>query len=291
MFNGEELKMNKYFKIISAAFLITLSYVSFAQDTELYVNNINSGENARPKVLIIFDNSGSMKNIVPGTPASYDSSITYDTQGSINSSRLYWSKGGTPPSKTSNEYILVNSNRCASSQASLNTTGFYTDYSRVWRANSSGKVRWRGVGDNSGTRNSSFIDCFRDYEDQIAQNPGSPAQADGYPRNSNSGPYTNNHGSSNVNWNGWTNRTFYTANYMNWYYDESLAGTDMKRIDIAKNVVSNILDSNPNVDFGMMVFNHNGSGKPSGGRVVRNIDENMTTAQRDGTTRKLENNG
>ncbi len=274
--------MKKYTKIISTAFLIMLSYVSFAQDTELYVNNINSEQSARPKVLIIFDNSGSMNNIVPGTQANYDPNITYSKQGSIKSSRLYWSKNGTPPSKTSKQYILVNSNRCASSKNTLNTTGFYTDYAKVWR-NSNNKVRWRSVSNNNGTRNSSFIDCFRDYKDTIAQNPGSPAQADGYPLNNNSGPYTDNHGNSNAKkWNKPKhNRTFYTANYMNWYYDDSQSGVDMKRIDIAKNVVSNILDSNPNVDFGMMVFNDNYSSKPSGGRVVRNIDENMTTTQRE----------
>ncbi|VAW88335.1 Type IV fimbrial biogenesis protein PilY1 [hydrothermal vent metagenome] len=270
--------MNKYTKIISTTFLIVLSYVALAQDTELYVNNVNSGEGARPKVLIIFDNSGSMSNIVPGTQPSYDSSIIYNPQGSINSTRLYWSKSGTPPSENSSEYILVDSNRCASSQGTLNTTGFYTDFSRVWRANKEGKLRWRSVSNNSGTRNSSFIDCYRDYEDQIATNPGSPAQADGYPLSKNSGPYTINHGSSNAKWN--SNRTFFTANYMNWYHDSSL-GTDRKRIDIAKDVVTNIIGSNPNVDFGMMVFNHNGSGKPSGGRVVRKIDEDMTMAQRD----------
>jgi len=272
--------MNKYTKIISTAFLITLSYISFAQDTELYVNNINSGQSGRPKVLIIFDNSGSMNNIVPGTQASYDPSITYNTQGSINSSRLYWSKKGTPPSENSKKYILVNSNRCASSQASLNTTGFYTDYIKVWKPKN-GTVLWGSVRENKDTRNSSFMDCSRDYEDQITQNPGSPAQADGYPLNTSSGPYTSNYGISDATWKKKHNRTLYTANYMNWYHDDSSSGIDMKRIDIAKDVVSNILNSNPNVDFGMMVFNHNGSGKPSGGRVVNKINENMTIAQRD----------
>jgi type IV pilus assembly protein PilY1 len=45
-------------------------------------------------------------------------------------------------------------------------------------------------------------------------------------------------------------------------------------------VVSGIIDSNPNVDFGLMVFNTNGSSGPHGGRVAQGIKENMTDAQR-----------
>ncbi len=252
---------------------------TYSQDTELYVGNTSAVTSGRPKVLIIMDNSGSMNRIVPGTRTIYDPTITYPTQGNIQSDRIYWSKNGTPPNATTGKWLLADSNRCASSMAALSSIGTYTDYVSVWRPKK-GKYRWRSVNKSSGARSSEYIECKTDVDNENASNPGSPTQADGYPLNSNSGPYTASYSSTNVKWSKLPAITLFSANYMNWYHDPNSAGIDRKRIDIAKEVVTNIIDSNPNVDFGLMVFNTNTSGGPHGGRVVQGISENMTDSQR-----------
>lgn len=272
--------MTKCLIKLCAIVLAAHSAVLWADDTEIYVAyNASGGNTVRPKVLIILDNSGSMSTLVEGNKPEYDPATTYTAQGSVTTGRLYWSTDGRPPAADSDQYFLASSNRCATSSASLSSTGFYTDYFSAWRAKN-GTLRWRTVNDSSGTRGSSYVDCAADVNASNAANPGSPAQGNGYPLNTNAGPYTANVADSNVDWNGMEAITVFTANYMNWYHDASLAAPSKSRIQIAKETVTNIINSNPNVDFGLMVFNRNGSGQPDGGRVIARIVENMTAAQR-----------
>ncbi|MGL5391973.1 MAG: hypothetical protein ACRDA8_11490, partial [Shewanella sp.] len=70
--------------------------VSFADDTELYVSESSVRTGNRPKVLIIFDNSGSMKTIESTSTGNYDPNIKYEAVGSANSYQgrmLYFTKG------------------------------------------------------------------------------------------------------------------------------------------------------------------------------------------------------
>ena len=266
-----------YFSLFILIFPFNVSS-PLADDTELYVTNLDASTNGRPKVLIIFDNSGSMTNIVPGTKPEYDANTIYNTQGDISSERTYWSTDGTPPELNTDHYFLTDSNRCESALNSLNTAGTYTDYIITWRSKNNAYT-WLNVNDSDGTRTSSYIDCKTDVDNANSGNPGTPAQANGYPLSTNSGPYTDDIANSDVNWNKKT-KTLFTANYMNWYHDSSLATEDRERIDIAKEVINNIVNANPNVDFGLMAFNTNNSSGPHGGRVVQGITENMTDTQR-----------
>ena len=272
--------MKKLSIILFLSLIIVIT--THADDTELYVGNVDAASSGRPKVLIILDNSGSMNTMVPGSPPSYDPTNIYPNQGSILNSRIYWSYNATPPGKDSDNYIQVDSNRCASSQNSLDTTGMYTDNIAVWRKNKKNVYRWRKINDSSGTRNSAFVDCKSDFDNSIVTNPGDPVQADGYPLNTSSGPYTHDKSSSKVPWSKRGPVNLFSANYMNWYHNKSLASSDRPRISIAKEVVKNIIDSNPSIDFGLMVFNQNGTYGPHGGRVVTGIKEGMTDADRTG---------
>jgi len=255
-------------------FLVILCMTAMGQDTELYVG---SNQNGRPKVLIILDNSGSMSTLVS---SGYDSSITYSQQNGIQSDRLYWSNDfyGKPPNQDTIQYVNKSSNRCASSVAPLDTDGTYTDYLRAWRQSSSGTLNWEELNNNSQTQSSAHIDCYRDVNEPNSSNPGI---ADGFPENT-SGPYATTVNSSIINSNG--ERNLFTANFMNWYYDPSRPA-EKKRIEIAKEVLTNIINSNPNVDFGLEVFNYNATasvtdGPPHGGRIVSKINKNMTGTQR-----------
>lgn len=93
----------KRIAVASLFALIGISGATFADDTELYVFG-NKGEGSRPKVLIIFDNSGSMSTIEEDEVAGYnpnyvqdDGTEGYPAVGSSNAYQgrmLYFTKGG-----------------------------------------------------------------------------------------------------------------------------------------------------------------------------------------------------
>ncbi len=95
------------------------------------------------------------------------------------------------------------------------------------------------------------MDCHADVTGTNPNNPGTPVQSDGYPTDT-SGPYGATPG---VSWSGDSAATLYSANYMNWYHNASLGGVTRTRLAVAKDVVTDIIDANVGVDFGMMVFN------------------------------------
>ena len=119
-----------------------------ADDTEIFSSQylLSSGSAARPKVLIILDNSGSMETIVPSEPKPYDPGTTYPTVGSISSDRIYWSTGSSPPGSGTDQWFTAAQNRCASSFVPLDNegVGFYQDNVLRWRESSSCWWCWGG---------------------------------------------------------------------------------------------------------------------------------------------------
>ena len=244
-----------------------------ADETEIFRSSFDvSG--SRPKVLIVFDNSGSMDTRAQTKPA-YDPGQTYPAVGDVQSGRLYWASGssGSPPSTDTNQWFTEARNRCASSYTPLANQGVFTD--RWGRLASSTGNRWSDSFSTS-ERNPAHVDCNDDIADRNDGNgSGAGAPGDGYPRDT-TGGYGNR--STSVD-DDWTTYRVYTSNYMNWYHSTELA--DRSRMDIARNVISNIINGNPGIDFGLSVFNFNGSsGNNNGGRIVRRIIENSTDAQR-----------
>lgn len=274
--------MNRTLILIAATLLAMAGQeLVWADDTEIYRSQYTGNANDRPKVLIIFDNSGSMGTIVTasGTKPAYEPGHTYQTVGSISSDRLYWSTSGTPPSSTTNNWFSKSLNRCAESYTPLQNAGFYQDRLMRWLVKSPAKKSvWTTL--SSSVNNPPHVDCRLDVDKPNPSN-GS-GQSNGYPANGTDGPYSAAGGAT------WTTTayTLYSSNYMNWYrwdceaYKEN--GKDCaarSRIDVAKEVVTNIIEANPGIDFGLMVFNYNNT-TPNGGRVVSRIIPNMTDAQR-----------
>ena len=115
---------------------------ALADDTEIFMTQFSGTgvSGGRPKVLILFDNSGSMRNGVEHSKPDYDVAIDW-TDGNLypgaptnfRADRIYWSFDGNPPSRTTDRYVPVVSNQCNTSIMPLNQTGRYTDYLRVWR--------------------------------------------------------------------------------------------------------------------------------------------------------------
>ncbi len=252
---------------------------SRADDTEVYRSTYSLGSGTgRPKVLIIFDNSGSMDEVAEQKPA-YDPSITYPAVGSIVSGRLYWtsSSGGNPPSTGTGQWINNYRNRCASSYTPLSTAGFFQSRLAMWR--SSTVTSWSNLATT--TTDPLHVDCDTDVNSSNTGNgSGTGNPGNGYPRSSSPRPYGSNRQTSVDD--SWTSYRLYTANYMNWYYSTTLV--DRSRLEVAQGVITELINANPGIDFGLSVFNRNrtGSGSDDGGAIVRRIIANSTAAERSG---------
>ena len=101
-----------------------------ADDTEIYQSSFSTEDTGRPcKVLIIFDNSGSMRNDVTEQPLPYNPAGTCVSR--YNNARIYWSTNGQPPNTNTNQYFAADKNRCAES---VTTPWRQLDSSRARRA-------------------------------------------------------------------------------------------------------------------------------------------------------------
>ena len=130
---------------------------------------------------------------------------------------------------------------------------------------------WQSL--TSSDHSPSHVECRDDVTNGIDGN--GPGQGVGYPQNTviNGNEYGPG-ADSTVEW-GDTPYTFYTSNYLNWHHDDSLI-VSRSRLDIAQEVISTIIDTNPSVDFGLLEFNYD-----AGGRIAQRIIQNMSDIQRD----------
>lgn len=285
--------------------LLTLafSFTGKSEDIELYIGNSSQNASARPQVLLIFDNSGSMRNLeVVNEP--YDPNTTYPAVGGLNALQermVYFTKGSSidgatgivPDSPSEVRRFLADINSCATARERLATVGFYIGQIREYSF-SGNSGSWQEIPDNNGA-NIEVIDC----EDDVLQIPANPEVnagiennqgnitqlPDGYPvdgQGTRQNPvyHTANAGDSNVVWGGEV-VTLYSDNYLRWANSTNLQQVNRTRMDIAKDTISNLVASAPSVDFGLQIFNHNHSGENTrdGGRVVYGIKRSTNTTR------------
>lgn len=300
------IKIILLFVVLSIVFISPIS----AEDTELYINNI-ADKNARPKVLIIFDTSGSMGGIITDKDA-YDTSITYPSPYNFERDRLYM-LGRYIYEKPENFWIgasfLASSNRCAESIDPLNENGRYLGFFRTWvdPANKT-DFAWHPLGTReteSGVNYSTvriditdleYIDCIGDIEANNPGNPGSPSIADGYPSTtgqysstSDSHPFIKNPLDIPIAFLTKERWWLYSGNYLNYLYNDGKAFGLVTKLDIAKRVVKEIISEHPGVDFGLQIFNAtivneigvNTTPDVQGGRIISKISDDMTPAQQE----------
>lgn len=305
--------MNKnLLKMIAAPAALVLSVsiatVVLADDTELYSATYQAGATGKPKVLILFDDSGSMNEVVEGVKPDYDPNGTYVQK--VPANRIYWNTSGSPPNVDNTtgakQWFPASKNSCASSWNPLSEQGMFSTPAKRWQEASGSWQRvctrkdnrnrctryedqWSGTAagwlDLSSSVNSPYtVDCFADAESQTPNAANASPIGNGYPQTlpapdtSNANAYTADANNSNVSWGG--TRSFYTSHYMNWYYDNSIIPADKDYLQIAQEVIENIVSANPTLDFGLGVFNNNDSGNDNGGRIVKRIIKNMTESDR-----------
>lgn len=277
---------------------------SYADDTELYVFESTSRTGAKPQVMIIFDNSGSMKTVEADAQAFYDPAITYPAVGSGNSLQermVYFTKGGidntslpVPDSPSESRRFLDAINGCETSKSYLSTYGVFTGFFREYSFSGQNGT-WQEVPDNNGA-NIVVIDCFDDIETGKWQN--APGQPTGFPIDSagnkqNPVRYTPISASSTqaqidaaivkakqTGFGTGQAITLYTDNYLRWFNGDQ-ALVPKTRLEIAKEVIKNTIVTTPSVDFGLTIFNINAfaEGDADGGRIVSGI-KSMTEANK-----------
>ncbi|SIQ60748.1 type IV pilus assembly protein PilY1 [Shewanella morhuae] len=290
--------MLKILTFICVFVLIGISSQSHGDDTELYVFETATDAGARPKVLIIFDNSGSMdtKENVPDPdfipPVDYDSDYnpSKDYSGTGISDVIYFSTSSSTNLESllnSNQSFYSKYNGCHQSWTPLADIGFFKG--RVGEFyKKSNSWSWNKLRTDESLATKRYVDCL---EDVTAEDPinSSDYGTSGFPKNGTKNvPYTH---VSSPSENGWVaaintakstnvktldSVTLYSKNYLLWYKklkDGIIPIVSKKRIDIAKKAISDVIKTTPSVDFGLAVFNENTNNRKEGGRIVSGIQD------------------
>ncbi|MCF1428128.1 MAG: rRNA (guanine-N1)-methyltransferase [Shewanella sp.] len=259
---------------------------SFADDTELYVMESSPRTGARPQVLIIFDNSGSM-----GT-REYVEDFYPRNDNITSSTKLYYTYSSEAMPKVGDSRSFVQSiNGCASSKKYLEDYGMFTGFIREYTFSGQSGA-WRELPTNSQPVGIA-LDCFEDIDNRNFRNAESQVSGlpvDGLGSVVEPVSYTEVDRSSTqhevdtavekaLRTGFGTGRpvTVYTENYINWYHGAKNSSRKT-RLSIAKRVMQDTVVTTPGVDFGLAIFNLNwpSEGNRDGGRIIagiRDMDE------------------
>jgi type IV pilus assembly protein PilY1 len=219
-----DMKKTDGIKVLATALALLVTgaaQIAKADDTEIYrVDEEQIGlESVRPKVLIVFDDSGSMRTMVTAQPPEYDPGEDYDA--GIPDGRIYWSTNGEPPAANSGQWFLADNNRCGQSFDALDDEGVYVGEFQRWAAN---PRDWRRLQNRNSTRNSPHIEC---REDGREGNDDNGSVGDGYAdRNvpTNAAVAANTPSNGNFFWRNSRVVTLFTSHRMNYEYDPDRAG-------------------------------------------------------------------
>lgn len=299
----------KKFSLSLFATVLTLGVCTPAssEDIEVYVGSQSYRQGANAKVMIIFDNSGSMRNLEE-VKKPYNPNVTYDTKGykEFSDAAIYFNRGENvddgsglvPTSHSNSRRFNKDILGCETAWEKLRTVGYYTGYLREYQIKGN-TGSWEPLPAEMGLSTNNPVDCFDDivnknprngtYSSKYVQIPNDryPINGTGNAKNDlENVAYTKDWALANSQSSvlqGGQPVTLYTANYINYYHaTESDVGTESKtRLEVAKETINELLTATPGVDFGMMLFNLNApsEGDRDGGRIVSGIKK-MTDANR-----------
>jgi type IV pilus assembly protein PilY1 len=274
--------------LLSMVALATTS-LSFAEDIELYISEAAKASAKKSKVLIIFDNSGSMGTL-HNVKEPFDKLKTYPAEGSshaYNDNATYFNKGAVdgastiPNSPSDGRRFLAAINSCESSKAALEEKGFYTGHIREYTVKGN-SGSWEEIPDNNGL-NIEVLDCEEDVA--TVSNIGSKINVDGLPEGypadglgTKKDPkyHTTDKTKLNVTWSG-APVTLYTAKYLRWYHSAEVDDILESRFETAIRSITNVIETTDGIEFGLEIFNHNYDGDNNGGRVIYGIKEMTAT--------------
>ncbi len=250
--------------LVGTLWMVVSGLPATADDTELFVSDTDLPQSSgRPNVLLILDTSGSMRSEVLAQPP-YDPTITYD--GSCDASRVYWrSNVGDPPVCATNRWIDHSALVCDAAISSFSSgAGYYSD--QMAQYDPGAADQWTHVEQEHKAR---LVEC---EDDRGLHGDGSGGPAVYAQDGDDDRPWSDN-ALDEVSW-GQTptdlTYTVYDGNYLNWFYGPTNTST---RIQVLKDVATNLLSTLNNVNVGLMRFNES-----EGGPVIHAI-EDISTAR------------
>ncbi len=269
----------------------------WADDTELYVYGGTLTSDSRPQVLIIFDNSGSMKTEEEEAPPPFDPA--HDYTGGNDRGRFYYVRGqvndNLPDPRNGSEYRYFDRDLigCAAAVAAMDPgdpeagslidhNGFFTDSMLNFRKGGwrDPEWRWRRFpsslrwAHDRGSIGGLGFDCLQDIHDLSLNNAtghtSASLQMSGFPQDlQQHSPYDGSHAGlgsaqleaaaqASLTQTGFANAESVTLYTENYlYYLHTADRVRRSRLAIAKEVVTSMVESTPGVDFGLAVFNVN----------------------------------
>lgn len=271
--------MKKLLFLISAL----LPFTAISEDIEVYLGSTAANKNNRPKVLMVFDNSGSMGSYVKiKTP--YNKNTSYPAVNGnpkLSGDYVYYVKGDAsikpvPDAPNEKRRFLMDINSCSTAKTKLETVGYYIGYVREYTfVGESGS--WKELPELDGT-NIKMVDCWDDIRLSDPNNakyhkagllvphlPGYPV--DGKGNTTTPQYYTPTAAASNTKLGAGEVVTLYSDNYLRWAHNNNLGTINEQKMVIAKEAVTALIDAAPTVDFALEVFNYNTKSSNSGGRI------------------------
>ncbi len=192
----------------------------------------------QPNVLVIIDDSGSMATSIPGGGGTlYDNAVTYGTTYNCTDST-----GLDGSSCDANTVYDKNYNYLTSPVTSLPTCTFSVNSSNDTVINYSSLLQQYGTMAQPKLNFTSGVASCCYQSKKICTGGYSHGSCLGYTT------YANGKCSS---------ATYELGNYINWLYDVS--GSSMSKINIAKSVMSSLVQSTSGVRFGLMTYYYSGS--------------------------------
>jgi len=279
--NTQEIiyKMTFHF-IIIALMTLTLSSLSLADDTEIYLGTSTSSSTVKPNLTFIIDTSGSMSSKVTMAQGKYDPNDTYT--GSCDPSKIYYDAKGKAPKCSTNNWFFATKNTCNASQTSLSIggDGFYVTRAARYRSRKKGD-RWDKL---SSKAHNDPIECKDDFgihgETNISTNLYPADQKNGGPWRADIG--TGKKGAINWNRAGRT-YTFYSANYLNWRNGSSGGTISKSRLTIVQEVFASLMNSVQDINIAIMRFDNKYAWYNKGGYFSKEMTPLTSTNQSDFT--------
>ena len=229
---------------------------AYADDSEVFTSStFTTAAGVRANVLFIVDTSGSMSSTV----RLYDPTQTY--AGDCDTNYVYWSTSSTfaAPECTGATRRVQNAyNRCRTMYTNMQTNGWWNG--RVFQLNS-GATAWINMTDGVTDRK---VECEGDHRvhgdlDPAVEDGGNLRRA----RNgSGTARWGNRDSEGQVDWNTAQYISFYSGNYINWYNniypDGGLPTLTKTRLQIVKEVATDMINTLQGVNLGLMRYSNNG---------------------------------
>jgi Tfp pilus assembly protein, tip-associated adhesin PilY1 len=254
-----------------------------ADDTEIYIGQpTEASTGTRPNIMFVMDTSGSMGTNVT-TQVAFDPKQTY--AGKCPAGNIYWKKSGFSGRPVNSDCDFRSSDHstvgvvpqslffCKTAQDVIDVNGFQTvARTAQWRPRA--KVtdsKWTNLNRD---RADQPIDCADDFDKNKMDPPhGNGTRA--FAANGKNGPYSDEAGQQ-ISWDADDvndTYTYYSGNYLNWYYNAS--SVTKTRLEILKESLSGLVNTLSQANVGLMRFSTDGEG----GMVIKEMEDVSTSRQ------------